>query len=319
MKLYKLFLVATSFMLTNVAYSQSTTYSIDYSYETLNANCNVFQTALQVDGFNHESTIGFPTFTGATTYYVNLQCKRNSSSSQVGTEYQIIFPFKKYYKYQINIQAKGTVSNSNEYYPMVGLKLNEVEKTHNTSGSCTAGPQAIAISDYDATASVGSSLAWNLQPIIDMSSALTKNYESLSIGAIPWPGSATGTQSVQVRAIQIVETQVYFPVPPVAVIDTKPATISKSAGEVSFTAHLGSYDPDGQLSDCTPSWTTYNTVSNPIPFGMFFQTGSNWITKLKYPVPNTMTVGKTITVRLKIRDADGLESPTVSHTMTIVP
>src|SRR5882757_8397024 len=86
---------------------QTTTYTIDYSYKTLGTSCNVFSVNQTVDNYVHQTTIASPNFVGNPDYYINLPCKRNSTTSQSGTEYQILFPFKKGYKYQINAYYRG--------------------------------------------------------------------------------------------------------------------------------------------------------------------------------------------------------------------
>ena len=197
-----------------------TTYTIDFSYKSLGTSCNVFSVDKNVDNYIHQSTIGFSTFVGNPDYYVNLQCKRNSSTTQVGTEYQVLFPFKKDYKYQINAYYRGTVTSGSEFYPMLAFGFNTTKKTQNTSTSCS-GPQAISSSGYT-TASTGSNFAWSASPIVS-TITLTQNYESLSVGSIPWPNnSATGVQNVQVRKIQITE------IPP-------PITNDESTGAITLT------------------------------------------------------------------------------------
>jgi len=183
-----------------------TTYTIDYTGESPGTGCNVFGVNKTIDNYIHQTTKGFPSFVANPDYYVNLPCKRNSPISQDGTDYQIIFPFKKDYKYQINAYYKGTITtpNSGELYPVLALTLNSTKKTQNTSTNCS-GPQAIDQFDYLAKAASGSGFAWSASPIIN-TNALTQNYESLSIASIPWEGSATtGVQSIQVRKIQITE------------------------------------------------------------------------------------------------------------------
>ncbi|SIO07573.1 hypothetical protein [Chitinophaga niabensis] len=224
-----LFFVAVV-LLGSIPYTQAqTTYTIDFSYETLNNNCNVFASNVTVDNFVHQSTIGFPKFTGNPDYYVNLPCKRNSQSSQVGTEYQIKFPFKKNYKYQINAYYKGTIATSNDYYPVLALRLNPTALAHNTATNCAPGPGAVSL-NYTGYAVSGSGFAWPQNPIINTPQPLAIDYESLSVAGYPAESpSASGTNAIQVRAIVITE----FPPAPTNPVFTLPASVNITCGSAS--------------------------------------------------------------------------------------
>ena len=197
--------------------AQTTTYEIDYSYDVgLGSSCNVFSTEKTINGFKHQTTKGTPKYTIDTHNgsHINLACKRNSSSSQLGTDYQILFPFKKDYKYQINVLYKGAYA-SGEFVPIIGLKMNTAKKTHNTSVSCT-GAQSIDIGQYQGQGVSGPSFAWSSSPLIT-TGALTQNYESLSIASLTTQSPlTTQTQEIQVRTVRIVEIAPTPPIPTVA-------------------------------------------------------------------------------------------------------
>lgn len=200
------FFLLSIFLASFVASNAQTNYVIDYAYKNIKTGCNTFSDEIKVDEYTHQTTKGAPNFVGIPDYYVNLPCKRNSIVSQTGTEYQIIFPFKKNYKYQVTVYYKGTLSspNINEPYPKLALMLNPTKKPKITSTACS-GPQSIDGTNY-LTAASGSGFAWPTSAIIN-TNALTQDYESLSIASIPWESPiATGLQSIQVRKIQITET-----------------------------------------------------------------------------------------------------------------
>lgn len=69
-----------------------TTYLINYEYEQIATSCNVFGSTKTIDGYQHQTTLGYPTF-DQSGYFVNLPCKSASSSLKLGTEFQILFPF----------------------------------------------------------------------------------------------------------------------------------------------------------------------------------------------------------------------------------
>jgi hypothetical protein len=198
-------IIPVLFFLMNLGIAQSVEHSIDFGYKTLNTSCNVFATGIDVDGRTHQTTIGYPTFSGAPDYLLNLPCRRISQSSETGTEYQILFPFKKGYKYSINVQYSGTVSGANESYPQLALKLNITKKSQQSSTSCGT-TQSISPAGYSGYAASGSGLAWASSPIIS-TGELDKDYESLSVASLPWPSStSTGNQSIRVRKITITES-----------------------------------------------------------------------------------------------------------------
>jgi hypothetical protein len=208
----KFILLSALFLVCFSIGNAQTTYTIDFAYKSLGTSCNVFSVDKNVDNYIHQTTIGFPNFVGNPDYYANLPCKRNSSTSQVGTEYQILFPFKKGYKYTINAYCRGTISNNTEFYPMLAIGLNATKKAQNTSTNCS-GPKPISMSGYTYS-STGSRFAWAASPIIT-TGELTQDYQSLSVASTPWPSSgATGIQTVQVRKIQITEEIVAIPPPP---------------------------------------------------------------------------------------------------------
>jgi hypothetical protein len=190
----------------SIVNAQTTTYEIDYSYDLgLGASCNVFSAEKTINGFKHQTTKGFPNYIVNTQIgsHINLACKRNSSSSQSGTDYQILFPFKKNYKYQINVYYKSTYA-SGEFSPMIGVRMNATKKTHNTSVSCS-GPQSIDFMEYEGQGSAGLSFAWPTTPLIS-TGVLTQDYESLSIASFPLSAyQATQVQGIQVRTVRIVE------------------------------------------------------------------------------------------------------------------
>ena len=177
------------------AYSQDHTYTIDMSYESLSTTaCNIFATATTVDNFVHKSTIGFPTFSGNSDYCINLPC---NVSGSLGTEYQIVFPFKQGNTYTITPLYRGVTTNG--LYPVLAFGLNETEKTHNTSTTCT-GPKNVS-QNYNFYATSGSTFAWTAPGQEFNTGALLKNYASLSVAS--YPDQSSGT--LQVRTIVIRE------------------------------------------------------------------------------------------------------------------
>ncbi|WP_205512522.1 hypothetical protein [Longitalea arenae] len=185
-------------------YAQDYVYTIDLSYDqSLSTTaCNVFATTTKVDNLNHKTTIGFPTFVGNPDYYINLPCRQISSTVAVGTEYQILFPFKAGNTYEITALYRG-VRAGNEIFPNLAFGFNETEKTHNTSTSCT-GPQAVNLADYNFIAASGASFSWLADDRTCKTGVLTKSYASLSVAAVPFSLSPSAA-SVQVRTIQIRE------------------------------------------------------------------------------------------------------------------
>ncbi len=262
-----------------------TTYTIDFSYETINANCNVFASATTVDNFVHKSTIGFPKYTAAPDYFVDLPCKRNSQTSQVGTEYQIIFPFKKDYRYTINAYYKGTKTNTNDFYPLIGLGLNETEKAHNTATTCT-GPQSIQFTNLTLGAS-GPTFAWAASPMIS-TTPLSKNYASLSVAGYPWEGStASGNCAIQVRAITIVEYAPFSIAPATAEVNcgfplTQTFTLYSPPGTANITGHSWS------LGSASNNWL-YNGLPAPATFTTAAGVNSITLTSTNNAAPSNVS------------------------------
>jgi len=255
-----LFFVALA-LLGIIPYAQAQTYLIDFSYQTLNANCNVFSSNVTVNNYVHQSTVGFPKYTANPDYFVNLPCKRNSQTSQVGTEYQIKFPFKKDHKYQISVYYKGTKEFASDYFPSVALKLNQTAKAHNTATTCT-GPQAVSLT-YDSYSASGSSFAWVNNAINSV--PLPTDYESLSVAGYPAEGTAaSGNCAIQIRAVQIVQ------IPPASPTFTLPNSVNITCGSssaqqftitnVNNTPGVGAYNWD--LGSAGNGWL-YNGAPAP--------------------------------------------------------
>ncbi|MDA3616006.1 hypothetical protein [Polluticaenibacter yanchengensis] len=183
-------------------YAQTTTYQIDYTYKTINTNCNVFSTNTTIDNYIHQTTIGSPKFVGAPSYYIELQCKKKGVNNDLGTEYQILFPFKKGYKYKIMCYFSGSITNQNEFYPQLAMTLHKTKKAHSTLTACS-GPKTSSLI-YN-TYFAGSNPGFGWSPSFE-TSALDANYESLSVGALPWNGpTITNTQTIKVQKILISE------------------------------------------------------------------------------------------------------------------
>lgn len=275
--------------------SGQTTYTIDYIAEPLGSSCNVFGVNQTVDGFVHQSTKGFPNFVGNPDYYVNLPCKRNSVSSQVGTEYQILFPFKQNYKYQVNVYYRGTVASPSEFYPMITLALNSTKKAQVTSTSCT-GPQSTSQTGLWFSGAAGPSFAWGSSLI--NSNALPQNYESLTIGSFPWPGSSvTGMQSIQIRQIQITE----IPPPP------PPVTITNNV--ISFATpfqYMEDISITGSTPDVSSGTYTYEWVVAPYSMGSpQTSTLNNFAISI---LQGSSVVNSSYTLQRKIISSTGVES-----------
>lgn len=268
-----------------ISYAQAqNTYTIDFSYETLNNNCNVFASNVTVDGYVHQTTVGFPKYTAATDYFVNLPCKRNSSTSQLGTEYQIKFLFKKDHKYNINVYYKGTVQGPSDFYPAIALRLNPTALTHYTSTSC-AGPQAIS-QNYTAYGTAGSNWAW-VNNLIS-TPVLATDYQSLSVAGYPQGTSAGGSNAVQVRIITIIE----YPPAATTPVFTLPASVNITCGSgtaqqfaitnVNNSTGISAYNWD--LGSGSNGW-----LYNGLPASQYITTPGNTISLM--PVCGTIQQG----------------------------
>ena len=190
------------------AFSQT----ISYEYASLGSSCNVFASPVVHQGYSHKTNLGFPSFVGSPDYYISMQTANYTSSERKATQYSIVFNFKAGYTYSIKVYGAATSSN---YTPMVGLKLSTSDGGSNSSTNCT-GPEPFPVSDeqYYSKGPLSTSWAWTSNLINNVT--LTQNYGYLLVAALPYP-NMTGTQTIKIRKIQILESDPPFTLSPTTV------------------------------------------------------------------------------------------------------
>lgn len=192
--------LVVSLLFSAIIFAQ-TTYTIDYTNDYYDPNnCNVFGARDNFDNRIHQSIIGSPKF--STTYgnSIKLSCYKDGFNNAYGTGYQILFPFKKDYKYKVNIFCRGEVSNATEFLPFIGISLNQFKR--NVQPYCKSPEKTFPI-DYSVTTLSKNNYAWSGEII--NTNPLPFDYESLSIVATPFQNSATNTQNIYVAKVVIIE------------------------------------------------------------------------------------------------------------------
>jgi len=160
--------------------------------------CNIFGQSRNVNGFEHLSNIGQPKYGGSTNKTIDLIC----SSGTKGTEYQIAYNFKQGFRYSITVVV-ATIQSTPSAFSSLRLRIRNGGAGSNND--CN-GEQTIDVSG---------SGPLTLSHTINNTSYTSYTYEfpvltsansHLQVAAVPAAGASS--QTMQIRSINIVETQV---------------------------------------------------------------------------------------------------------------
>jgi hypothetical protein len=238
--------------------------NIDYSNEgVLSSACNTFSSTPIVDGYTHQSTIGFPTYLAAPQNLISLACSATQSGSTIeyrGTEYQILFPFKKYFSYEITSYFKGVKVQADAFFPRLGMAVLKTPKNANVALNCV-GPQLFDPTQYSSIESY--SVLTNPSGPILTTGWLGDNYQSLLIAALPTQGSVTtGATNIQIRKVTITEKSPFSISPTAKTIVcgipiTQTFTVNNLAGVPGITQYVWNLGP-------LPTGWKYNGTSAPV-------------------------------------------------------
>jgi hypothetical protein len=244
------------------SFSQPVTTVINYSYSTLNSNCNVFASPVVEDGFVHQTNFGFPFLTDNS---IALQNAPINFTSFKGTGYRIPFNFKIGYSYQISVNGKST-TKPGLLQPSIALSISTTDGGTNSSTTCT-GPETLstAILFNYVQGAFGSTYAW-INNLIS-TNPLTQNYGYLLVAGVPSTTNNTSAfGTTYIRVIQIVE------IPPPCTLQPPPtgltATTTNNSAIVSWNQSQGAESYIAEYKEVnSQTWIdlpnqTFNPLSN---------------------------------------------------------
>lgn len=278
---------------------------IDYTAWTPNTNCNLFGTGPIINGLEHRTVLGKPTYETVNKSIV-LESDKDINNVTRGTSFRINYNFKKGYTYKITIKAwrfKGTSTSSN-----IRLR-SELVNSSTTTAQC-GGPEfnnnfggTTTTSQYnDIDVTTDKDFIYNFN-------SLQSNFSHLIVGALIDINSTI--QLAYIKKITILETA-----PELILI---PATLATTCG-ISTTHTFTVTNPSG-LEDITSyEWNLGSAnngwLYNGSPAPQYISTTASSLSLTS--IDNATTVNN-VGVTIKINNVSFKSYSTTVTRSTIVP
>lgn len=228
------------------------TVTINYANWAGNTNCNIFSSAVTIDGYAHLTAIGQPRFTNSgSNKYVTLDASNVNMADSKGTEYRIAYPFKAGYAYTIKINAAAIGTPATAHLRTNILSFTGTNTLCNGVATISPATSGNLIMSNQVYANF-TDLYYNYSP-------MANNQSFLTIAAIQPYGSAY--QTLCIRSITITETQVS------ADLVLSPTSLSATCGQ-SLSQTFSLANPHNVTGITSYVWTVgsgwrYN--GNPAP------------------------------------------------------